>query len=374
MSNYREQTDYVFRKKTRKAQDQPTELNIQEIDQTEEFSSIPVNETTNSNAGTQNSSIRPKKKPRQKSQVQHSQEIQAQMNTQTQPPQVTHNTDNTQTNQGAINIQKQVVVNNFNCSNTSLSGQSKSQSTNKSEVARKSQNQQNPKQTAPKQVSQTKTPVQKPKEAPQAPLPQETKKTQSQIPLVKPKHTSETSSQSSTVSSGTQASVCNITIEVEAQASELRRHWEDVDPKEYQEQVCCDLVEVIDIYVEDHPKSPISKIQSNLILILKAFFKRKLINRSQCEILLQKIIFTDIVFWSDRDIFRTLYYILTYFIEQSNGKNNLITTFTPNFFPHYFEQQEWYDLVMFHFSYFGQTRYFPHSNARNSKSQYYHKM
>ncbi|CAL6075033.1 Hypothetical_protein [Hexamita inflata] len=111
------------------------------------------------------------------------------------PPYVTHNTDNTQTNQGAINIYKQVVINNFNCSNTSLSGQSKSQSTNKSEVARKSQNQQNPKQTAPKQVSQTKTPVQKPKEAPQAPLPQETKKTQSQIPLVKSKHTSHTSSQ-----------------------------------------------------------------------------------------------------------------------------------------------------------------------------------
>ncbi|CAL6014654.1 Hypothetical_protein [Hexamita inflata] len=59
MSNYR-QTDYVFRKKTRKAQDQPTELNIQEIDQTEEFSSIPVNETTNSNAGTQNTSVKPK--------------------------------------------------------------------------------------------------------------------------------------------------------------------------------------------------------------------------------------------------------------------------------------------------------------------------
>ncbi|CAL5978958.1 Hypothetical_protein [Hexamita inflata] len=109
-------------------------------------------ETSNSNAGTQNSSIKPKKKPRQKSQVQHSQEIQAQMNTQTQPSQVTKNTDNTQTNQRAINIQKQVVVNNFNCNNTSLSGQSKSQSTNKSQVARKSQNQQNPKQTAPKQV------------------------------------------------------------------------------------------------------------------------------------------------------------------------------------------------------------------------------
>ncbi|CAL5992536.1 Reverse_transcriptase/endonuclease [Hexamita inflata] len=108
MSNYREQTDYVFRRKTRKAQDQPTELNIQEIDQTEEFS-IPVNETTNSNAGTRNSSIKPKKKPRQKSQVQHSQEIQAQMNTQTQPPQVTHNTDNTQTNQGAINIKNKLL-------------------------------------------------------------------------------------------------------------------------------------------------------------------------------------------------------------------------------------------------------------------------
>ncbi|CAL6060177.1 Reverse_transcriptase/endonuclease [Hexamita inflata] len=33
MSNYREQTDYVFRKQTRKAQDQPTEINIWEIDQ-----------------------------------------------------------------------------------------------------------------------------------------------------------------------------------------------------------------------------------------------------------------------------------------------------------------------------------------------------
>ncbi|CAL6088812.1 Hypothetical_protein [Hexamita inflata] len=50
ISNYREQTDYVFRKKTRKAQDQPTEPNIQEIDQTEEFS-ISVNKTTDSNAG-----------------------------------------------------------------------------------------------------------------------------------------------------------------------------------------------------------------------------------------------------------------------------------------------------------------------------------
>ncbi|CAL5983787.1 Hypothetical_protein [Hexamita inflata] len=233
------------------------------MNQTQEFNSIPVNETTNSNARTQDTSIKPKKKPRKKSQVQHSQEIQAFMNTQTQPPQVTHNTDNTQTNQGAINIQKQVVVNNFNCSNTSLSGQSKSQSTNKNEVVRKSQNQQNSKQTAPKQVSQTKIPAQKPTETPQAPLPQETKKTQLQIPLVKSKHTSQTSNQSSIVSS-------------ETQASELRRHWEDVDAKEYQEQVCCDLEEV----------KPISKIQSNLILILKAFFKRKLIS---CNLQYRKI-------------------------------------------------------------------------------------
>ncbi|CAL6015367.1 Hypothetical_protein [Hexamita inflata] len=154
MSNYREQTDYIFRKKTRKAQNQPTELNIQEIDQTEEFSSIPVNETTNSNAGTQNTSVKPKKKPRQKSQVQHSREIQAKMNTQTQPSQVTKNTDNTQTNQGAINIQKQVVVNNFNCqqfNNTSLPVQPKNQNTNKSEAVRKSQTL----QTQPKQAPQT---------------------------------------------------------------------------------------------------------------------------------------------------------------------------------------------------------------------------
>ncbi|CAL6044555.1 Hypothetical_protein [Hexamita inflata] len=52
----REQTDNIFRGKTRKAPDQPTELNVQKIDQKEEFSSIPVNETTNSNAGTQDSS------------------------------------------------------------------------------------------------------------------------------------------------------------------------------------------------------------------------------------------------------------------------------------------------------------------------------
>ncbi|CAL6005944.1 Hypothetical_protein [Hexamita inflata] len=64
------------------------------IDQTEEFSN-PVNETTNSNAGTQNTSVKPKKKPRQKSQVQNNQEIQAKMNTQTQPSQVIKNTDNT---------------------------------------------------------------------------------------------------------------------------------------------------------------------------------------------------------------------------------------------------------------------------------------
>ncbi|CAL6058528.1 Hypothetical_protein [Hexamita inflata] len=113
MSNYREQTDYVFRKRLEKHQ--PTELNIQEIDQ----SSIPVNETTNSNA-ERNTSVKPKKKPRQKSQVQHIQKIQAKMNTQTQPSQVTKNTDNIQTNQGAINIQKQVVVNNYNGNNTSL--------------------------------------------------------------------------------------------------------------------------------------------------------------------------------------------------------------------------------------------------------------
>ncbi|CAL6002468.1 Hypothetical_protein [Hexamita inflata] len=51
-------------------------------------------------------------------------------------------------------------------------------------------------------------------------------------------YSSETLRQSSTVSSGTQVSECYITIEVEAQTNELRCHWEDVDLKEYQEQVC----------------------------------------------------------------------------------------------------------------------------------------
>ncbi|CAL6004765.1 Hypothetical_protein [Hexamita inflata] len=87
-------------KQTRKAQNKLTELNIQEIDdQTEEISSIPVNKTTNSNAGTQDTSIKHKKKHRQKFQVKHGQKIQAQMNTQTQLSQVIKNIDNTYTNQ-----------------------------------------------------------------------------------------------------------------------------------------------------------------------------------------------------------------------------------------------------------------------------------
>ncbi|CAL5996629.1 Hypothetical_protein [Hexamita inflata] len=60
----------------------------------------------------------------------------------------TKNTDNTQMNQGAINIQKQVVVNNFNCNNTSLP---KNQNINKSKVVRKFQTL----QTQPKQALQT---------------------------------------------------------------------------------------------------------------------------------------------------------------------------------------------------------------------------
>ncbi|CAL5998295.1 Hypothetical_protein [Hexamita inflata] len=47
--------------------------------------------------------IKPKKKPRQRSQVQHSKEIQ--VKTQTQPSQVTHNPDNTKTNQRVIKNQ-----------------------------------------------------------------------------------------------------------------------------------------------------------------------------------------------------------------------------------------------------------------------------
>ncbi|CAL5993996.1 Hypothetical_protein [Hexamita inflata] len=146
MSNYREQTDYVFRNNIRKSQVQPIELNILEIYQTEEFSSIPVNETTNSNVGTHDTNIIPKKKPRQKSQVQRSQDEHIN-STILGHPQYRQHLDEPKS------YQKQ-VVNNFNCNNTSLSGQSKSRNTNKSEIARKSQNQQTPKYTAPEQVSQ----------------------------------------------------------------------------------------------------------------------------------------------------------------------------------------------------------------------------
>ncbi|CAL6085010.1 Hypothetical_protein [Hexamita inflata] len=135
------------------------QLNIQEIDdKTEEFSSIPVNKTTNSNAETQDTSINTEKKYWKKSQVHHSQKVQVEINTQThhisqylflrihiialisaiiispcqncifcnnlftlcslaqifstqtQPSQVTHNTENAQTNQRAFSIQKQDVI------------------------------------------------------------------------------------------------------------------------------------------------------------------------------------------------------------------------------------------------------------------------
>ncbi|CAL5981149.1 Reverse_transcriptase/endonuclease [Hexamita inflata] len=271
MSNYREQTDYIFRKKTRKAQDQPTELNIQ-IDQTEEFSSIPVNETTNSNAGTQNTSVKPKKKPRQKSQVQHSQEIQAKMNTQTQPSQVSKNTDNTQTNQGAMNIQKQVVVNNFNCNNTSLPVQPKNQNTNKSEAVRKSQ------------TLQT-----QPKQAPQTPI--------------KRKHFGmktleflrdqdiKIERQIETDLTEQDIKIVQTLSQIEEQASEIRQMVaeEKFEPELYQKRLCSELEDIIQNYAEDHANMKITKIQSNLMIIVQSFYKRNLISKDHCGIFQQKI-------------------------------------------------------------------------------------
>ncbi|CAL6083052.1 Hypothetical_protein [Hexamita inflata] len=191
-----------------------------------------------SNAGTQNTSVKPTQEETQVENLKcNTAKIQAQMNTQTQPSQVTKNTDNTQTNQGAINIQKQVVVNNFNCSNTSLSGQLKSlmdqigrytwnYPTRSNKILKSTKLQTNC--TEASFLNQNPSPKTK----------GTTRNQENSVsnPLVKSKHTSETS-QSSTVSSETQASEYDITFEVKAQASELRRHWEDVDPKEYQEQV-----------------------------------------------------------------------------------------------------------------------------------------
>ncbi|CAL5980711.1 Hypothetical_protein [Hexamita inflata] len=252
MSNYREQTDYIFRKKARKAQDQPTELNIQEIDQTEEVSSIPVNETTNSNAGTQNTSVKPKKKPRQKSQVQHSQEIQAKMNTQTQPSQVTKNTDNTQTNQGAINIQKQVVVNNFNCNNTSLPVQPKNQNTNKSEAARKSQTL----QTQPKQAPQTQI---KRKHFDMKTL----EFLRDQDIKIERQIETDLTEQDIKIERDVQT-----LSQIEEQASEIRQMVveEKFEPELYQKRLCSELEDIIQNYAEDHANMKITKIQSNLMI------------------------------------------------------------------------------------------------------------
>ncbi|CAL5988110.1 Hypothetical_protein [Hexamita inflata] len=60
----------------------------------------------------------------------------------------------------------------------------------------------------------------------------------------------------------------NIIVEVDIQASELRRKLKDVHPKEFQEQLYCNLEDVMNICVEDRSKSPISKINSYIVLIV----------------------------------------------------------------------------------------------------------
>ncbi|CAL6063039.1 Hypothetical_protein [Hexamita inflata] len=95
--------------KDQKAHDQSIETSTQELaDHSQEISSISVNEITNSNTRTQDTSVTHKKMPKWKYLVQHYQQIQVMMDKQTQPSQVTQNTDNAQMNQGAINIQNKL--------------------------------------------------------------------------------------------------------------------------------------------------------------------------------------------------------------------------------------------------------------------------
>ncbi|CAL6042949.1 Hypothetical_protein [Hexamita inflata] len=83
-------------------------------------------------------------------------------------------------------------------------------------------------------------------------------------------------------------------------------------------------------------------------------------------------IITDIVIQSDGDIYKTFYSIFMYVIEQCNGKNDLITTFTPNIIFNYFVLQELCDLKPCYFQYFGQTAHFPHFKTGSSQSQFFH--
>ncbi|CAL6063038.1 Hypothetical_protein [Hexamita inflata] len=95
--------------KDQKAHDQSIETSTQELaDHSQEISSISVNEITNSNTRTQDTSVTHKKMPKWKYLVQHYKQIQVMMDKQTQPSQVTQNTDNAQMNQGAINIQNKL--------------------------------------------------------------------------------------------------------------------------------------------------------------------------------------------------------------------------------------------------------------------------
>ncbi|CAL6017666.1 Reverse_transcriptase (RNA-dependent DNA polymerase) [Hexamita inflata] len=195
MSNYREQTDYVFRKKTRKAQDQPKELNIQEIDQTEEFSSLPV--------------------------------------------------------------------------------QPKNQNTNKSEAVRKSQTL----QTQPKQAPQTQI---KRKHFGMKTL----EFLRDQDIKIERQIETDLTEQDIKIERDVQT-----LSQIEEQASEIRQMVaeEKFETELYQKRLCSELEDIIQNYAEDHANMKITKIQSNLMIIVQSFYKRNLISKDHCGIFQQKI-------------------------------------------------------------------------------------
>ncbi|CAL6009024.1 Hypothetical_protein [Hexamita inflata] len=64
---------------------------------------------------------------------------------------------------------------------------------------------------------------------------------------------------------------------------------EKFEPELYQKRLCNELEDMIHNYAEDHANMKITKIQSNLTIIVQSFYKSNLISKDHCGIFQQKI-------------------------------------------------------------------------------------
>ncbi|CAL6008499.1 Hypothetical_protein [Hexamita inflata] len=64
---------------------------------------------------------------------------------------------------------------------------------------------------------------------------------------------------------------------------------EKFEPELYQKKLYSELEDIIQNYAEDHANMKITKIQSNLMIIVLSFYKRNLISKDHCEKFQQKI-------------------------------------------------------------------------------------